>query len=343
MFDGLRNNGDIRVSGLNDQLLPGMVNGSKNGNPPPLPPRPQRDNWSRIGSAFNSCSPFGFGYSSPYHGGYGGAYGGYNTYGYNRYSGFGFGSGSSNESDFFRIAEEGSRQAFQSIESIVQAFGSVSMMLESTYFALQSSFRAVLGVAEHMSQLKDNLSTVIASLSILRGIRYVLKTILQFLGILKRNQNDEAVWKIAEASVGDNSNNDALLNSLAIDSTADSRSSWPILVFFAVVCGTPWLFWRLIASITGKTSKENAKWKTGESDHYIATAIYDFETDSSKEVPFRAGQRIVIAPKNLQPRVRGWLLACVDNKTGLIPNNYIKVIGFNRVNKCSNDDKGDTT
>lgn len=37
---------------------------------------------------------------------------------------------------FIQLAENSSRQAFQSIESIVHAFGSVSMMLESTYHAL---------------------------------------------------------------------------------------------------------------------------------------------------------------------------------------------------------------
>lgn len=37
---------------------------------------------------------------------------------------------------FIRLAEESSRPAFESIESIVHAFGSVSMMLESTYHAV---------------------------------------------------------------------------------------------------------------------------------------------------------------------------------------------------------------
>ena len=32
----------------------------------------------------------------------------------------------------------------------------------------------------------------------------------------------------------------------------------------------------------------------------------------------------------LQPRVKDWLLACVDGKTGLIPANYVKVLGKRR-------------
>lgn len=43
------------------------------------------------------------------------------------------------------MAEESSRPAFESIQSVVYAVGSVAMMLENTFFALSSSFRAILG------------------------------------------------------------------------------------------------------------------------------------------------------------------------------------------------------
>ena len=61
---------------------------------------------------------------------------------------------------FIQMAEESYLPAFQSIENIVQAFGSVSMMLESTFYAVHSSFQAVLGVAEHFSKMKLQLSQV---------------------------------------------------------------------------------------------------------------------------------------------------------------------------------------
>lgn len=66
-------------------------------------------------------------------------YGGYG--GYNVVSGYGVGGGS----EVARIAEDSTRSAFQSVEALVHAFSSISMMLESTYFALHSSFRAVIG------------------------------------------------------------------------------------------------------------------------------------------------------------------------------------------------------
>lgn len=46
---------------------------------------------------------------------------------------------------FIQMAEENSRPAFQSIESVVGAVGSIAMMLENTFFAMTSSFRAILG------------------------------------------------------------------------------------------------------------------------------------------------------------------------------------------------------
>ena len=38
---------------------------------------------------------------------------------------------------------------------------------------------------------------------------------------------------------------------------------------------------------------------------------------------------MVLAPKQEQPRVRGWLLAATKDvkKVGLVPGNYVKIVG----------------
>ena len=60
----------------------------------------------------------------------------------------------------------------------------------------------------------------------------------------------------------------------------------------------------------------------------VAVANYDFTPASDEECGFRAGQNLVLAPKHLQPRVRGWLLASSNGrKSGLVPANYIKILG----------------
>ncbi len=66
--------------------------------------------------------------------------------------------------------------------------------------------------------------------------------------------------------------------------------------------------------------------RLGESEHFEAQAIYDFDPENNDELPIQNGDLLRIAPKHKQPQVRGWLLATVDgNATGLVPANYVKV------------------
>ena len=142
----------------------------------PLPPPiPSRNTQTQLG--MSQLGPSGVGYSS-----FMGS-GGYNSYPnysnmsnyYNGYSSYGAGSpyglssgmgayngalgATNNSSNFFvRAAEESSRNAFQSIESVVHAFSAVSSMFESTYYAVFNSFRAVVGVADQIYRLKTQLS-----------------------------------------------------------------------------------------------------------------------------------------------------------------------------------------
>ena len=61
------------------------------------------------------------------------------------YGGYGAAAAAGADNRFIRLAEENSRPAFETIQSIVNTFGSISMMFESTYYALHSSFRSVRG------------------------------------------------------------------------------------------------------------------------------------------------------------------------------------------------------
>jgi len=86
--------------------------------------------------------------------------------------------------------------AFQSIESIVHAFGSVSMMLESTFHAVHSSFQAVLGVAEHFTKMKLQVSQVFSAVAAFRFIKYLYAKFLYLFGLATNNpQFGESVWK----------------------------------------------------------------------------------------------------------------------------------------------------
>ena len=107
---------------------------------------------------YSPYSSYGIGYGGM--GSYGG-YSPYSSYGSYGYGGMGgYGGNDYMGSSIARQAEESSRPAFQSIESIVQAFTSVSMMLDSTFQAVYNSFRAVIGVADNFTRLKTQFAQV---------------------------------------------------------------------------------------------------------------------------------------------------------------------------------------
>ncbi|CAG2105762.1 unnamed protein product [Medioppia subpectinata] len=310
---------------------------SGSGIAPPLPPRPNPLHDPNMYRTSGYGNGYGFGnqlggYSSMYScnglSPYGGGYGMNRMNGLNPYLGH-----NSSDNDLWRIADERSRQAFQSIESIAQAFGSVSMMLESTIYTVNTSFRAFIGVADHFSRLRQHLQQMLSTLAVIKTFKWIIRRILSLIGVRVNPHNEDPTERAWSRAFNDTN---PIESHLTADGTfdgtltSDSRSGspWPILIFFSIILGTPWLLWRLLSSIvtTEKTACE--KWATGEGEHYEATALYNFQTDNPRELPFTVGHKIIVAPKELQPRVRGWLLATIDGqKVGLIPANYVRIVG----------------
>ena len=204
-----------------------------------------------MGTGYGGYNSYGGGYSSygggsmygggMYGGGYGGGGGGYGGYGMNRFGNNMEGGHGGNT--FASQAEESSRQAFQSIESIVQAVGSVSMMLESSFYAVYNSFRAVVGVADHFSRMKMAFTQIFSALAIIRTLRWLYRKLLVLLRLRPDSHADEVWAKIAEEGTG---------SLVEAEGKGPGRSSWPIMLFFAIIIGGPWLIWRVLSSITGK-------------------------------------------------------------------------------------------
>lgn len=156
--------------------------------PPPLPPplNGQSSSYSYGGgspymgyNSYNSYSPMYGGYGGGGLGGYGGyggfgsgfgSYGGYGSY--NRYGGM---NPYDPETRFIQLAEESSRPAFQSIESLVGAIGNIAAMLDSTFFALTSSFRAILGVAANFGRLRGVFAQFWSTFAIFRGLNWIYR------------------------------------------------------------------------------------------------------------------------------------------------------------------------
>ena len=216
------------------------------GDAPPIPSRP-----STMGG-YSGYSPGGYGgysspystgmYSSPYssmYGGYGSSmYGGYSGYGGMGYNRFGYGQNMNEYNSFARMAEESSRPAFQSIESIVGAFSSVSMMLDSTFQAVYNSFRAVIGVADNFSRMRIQFAQVFSAFAVFRTLRYLYRKLLVLLRLRPQGFAEEA-WVEAGDTVAQNT---------AAKAPGGGKSSWPVLMFFAIILGGPWLIWKFLKS-----------------------------------------------------------------------------------------------
>ncbi|NXB04834.1 PEX13 protein, partial [Cnemophilus loriae] len=288
--------------------------------PPPILPRPSQQ------TASSSLSTFRPAYSSSFSPGYGSYgtsfYGSYSPYSYG-YGGLGYNRFCADgipPSRFVQQAEESSRGAFQSIESIVHAFASVSMMMDATFSAVYNSFRAVLDVANHFSRLKIHFTKVFSAFALVRTIRYLYQRLQRLLGLRQSSENED-LWAESEGKVA---------RAGLEDKVANSAKSWPIFLFFAVVMGGPYLIWKLLSTYSDEETV-SSNWASGEDDHVVGRAEYDFNALSEEEISFRAGDMLRLAPKEQQPKIRGWLLASYDGQTtGLVPANYIKILGKRR-------------
>ncbi|NXM76887.1 PEX13 protein, partial [Serilophus lunatus] len=304
---------------LGDNLLPRPGQPPVARIPPPILPRPSQQTGASSLSTYRPAYSTSF---SPGYGSYGTSfYGSYSPYGYG-YGGLGYNRFCADgipPSRFVQQAEESSRGAFQSIESIVHAFASVSMMMDATFSAVYNSFRAVLDVANHFSRLKVHFTKVFSAFALVRTIRYLYQRLQRLLGLHTSSENED-LWAESEGSVARVS---------LEDKVGKSAKSWPIFLFFAVIMGGPYLIWKLLS--TDSDEKTVSSWASGEDDHVVGRAEYDFRALSEEEISFRAGDMLRLAPKEKQPKIRGWLLASYNGQTtGLVPANYIKILGKRR-------------
>ncbi|CAJ0604846.1 unnamed protein product [Cylicocyclus nassatus] len=297
----------------------GGPSGSNNPrSPPPLPPRPADPNvvpnvMSGYGMYGGGMGYGGAGYGlGPHYGMYGGMYGN------GMYSGQYGPMGGDNS--FARLAEESSRGAFQSIESVVNAVTSVANMLSSTHNAVYSSFRAVIGVVDQLSRLKLQLTSVILSLSLFKFIQKLWRYLLVLLRLKPANYASaaELAWGDAKQPFGSD----------VLAGPGPPAINWPSVMFWMVALGGPWLIYKAISQMV-RTVEERRKWATGTGAHYTAQALYDFQAANDQELSFMNGEFLRVAPKEEQPRVRGWLLASSQegDRVGLVPINYVRIVG----------------
>lgn len=240
-------------------IFVGVVHSAQSNAAPPLPPRPNMmfqspQSYSPYGNSFGGFgNSFGGGFGN-YGSSFGGmGMGGFNSYGY----GGGFRNGFSQnpldpETRFIQMAEESSRSAFQSIEQVVSTIGNIATMLDSTYFALTSSFRAILGLAANFSQMRGFLARFFSTFTIFRSVIWLYKKLLFMVGLSKSNPttavNLNEAFKDAE-----NINSSDFFNTAA----QQTSSGLPMVLFLAFVFSAPYLIMKLFGSLMNSTADQS--------------------------------------------------------------------------------------
>jgi peroxin-13 len=165
---------------------------------------------------YGSYGSYGMPYRSSMYSSYG-SYGGYNNYNMYGMGGYGLTPSDDTERRFIQYAEESSRHTFASVESIVRAVNSISMMLDNTFFAMTSSFRAVLSVAENFGRLRSMFGHIWYSISVFRLFNWLYRKFMWLIGKKVPNSEASIAWKQAASG--------------APPSGAAPGSSWPTLAF----------------------------------------------------------------------------------------------------------------
>lgn len=297
----------IRSQNAGSPMIPGRPS-------PVLPPRPSSFGSSAVNSY--SAMPYGFSsYNSPY-----GSYGGFGGYRSNMYGGYNnFNSmpdysslytRDDHERRFIQFAEENSRHTFASVESVVRAFNSLAMMLDNTFFAMTSSFRAILGVAENFGRLRTMFGHIWYSVNVFRFLSWFYRKFRQMLGLKVSRSSTSLAWTEAAANAGGSS------------PAPPGGSSWPTLAFLGVIVSAPYIISKFLPKYEDKLDPAN--WK---SPGIKAKVCFDFIATSPNELTVHTNDNITLAPTYIQEEMHlkntGWAYAVLNGKSGVVPLNYI--------------------
>lgn len=290
------------------------------------------------GAAASPYSRFGS-YSSPYSS-YGTGYGGYGGYGSSygsgmggMYGGLGGGYGMGmpgmmpmdpNNPSLFQQVGASTGQTFALIQSIVQTFGGFAQMLDSTFMATQSSFFAMLGVAEQFAHLRGALSQVFGVFGLVAWLRSWWKG-------EKTNMSDEFKRFLRSPPPPQNGPNSG---------SAPKPSKKPLIFFLLAVFGLPYAMHRLIKHLSQNLPQQPGQGLPGQpqtiapapidpSKLSFARASYAFATTDPVELALAKGEIVaVLSTQDPSTGAEGewWHGRTRDGRQGWFPKAYVEVV-----------------
>ncbi|KNE60773.1 hypothetical protein AMAG_06131 [Allomyces macrogynus ATCC 38327] len=247
-----------------------------------------------MGSPYGSTTAYG-GYSSATYGA--GSYGNaYNRYGVSSYGGYGtgayggYGSGAMMRPGMMgpNGAPNGNQElqsataaAFEMLNSVVQSFGSMAAMLDSTLHATFSSFHAMMTVADQVGALRQYLGQIV-------GLVYLARRAKAWVTGQPAPKD-----LVADFHAGSGHG--------AMTPRRPPIKKKPILIFLLLVFGFPYLLRKLVmvlsARMQAQQQAQQQRIKLDPNNIELVRALYDFTAGSPAELSFKRGD--IVAGQDL--------------------------------------------
>lgn len=144
------------------------------------------------------------------------------------------------ERRFIQYAEQQSRSTFANIENIVQAVSSFALMLDNTFFAMTSSFRAVLSVAEHFGRLRSVFGHIWYTINIFRLFKWMYRKFLELVGERVPSSGSSLAWKEATG------------RTVTEKAPSGVGSNFSTLAFLGLIISTPYLVSKFLPKFEGE-------------------------------------------------------------------------------------------
>ncbi|KAH7104386.1 Peroxin 13, N-terminal region-domain-containing protein [Auriculariales sp. MPI-PUGE-AT-0066] len=248
------------------------------------------------GSGFGSM--YGGGYGSSLYGG--GGYGGYGSsmYGGSMYGGYGSSMYGMQQPmygpdgqpmahpTFAQQLESSTGQTFALLQAIVGTFGGLAHMLESTLMATHSSFFAMVGVADQLSNLRQSLGTVFGLFGLVSWLRRRL---------FPRPGDDLR------------------------------RDRKPLVVFLLAVLGLPYAMHRLVRYLSARLPPNQSAQPLDPSQLAFGRVLHSFAARDALELSLQPGDIVAVVNQG-DGNGEWWMGRMRDGREGWFPRAFVEVI-----------------
>lgn len=225
--------------------------------------------------------------------------------------------------------EQGSQSTFQVLDQVVQAFGGLAQMLDSTFHATYSSFMAMVGVVEQFGMLRDYLSRALSLAALYSFVRRLVAWVTGRPAPVPVEQLSAAAFDRFAAGAPDAAG-------------APPASRKPLIVFVAIVAGLLALAVRrgrehaeqvAVAAAAAGTTTSAAPGSAGAQlppAAERARALFDFAGQNAVELSFNRGDVIdVISRTTSKGQPAPWWkgrLPTNPSRVGLFPGNHVELV-----------------